>query len=74
MHRLCVPLWRPMGSYQEELEAYFVGKVPALITPDPIYDSAWKDRSRMMTTACGQVIVEIFVISRFTASQSIEEC
>lgn len=66
-----VPLWRPIGTPEQELQAYILGDAPALGNPDPIYESAWKDRCRLMTTSAGNVLIKISVITRFMREQGL---
>ena len=63
-YRLEVPLWRPVGSTEQELESYFLQATPALMSPDPIFDSAWKDRCKMVTTSSGTLYIEIYIVCR----------
>lgn len=70
-HSLEVPLWRPIGTPEQELQAFLLGDSPALANPDPIYESAWKDRCRLMTTASGVVSINISVITRFMKEQGL---
>ena len=70
-YMLEVPLWRPVGSPDQELKAYLLGETPSLSSPDPIYDSAWKDRCRMMTTSAGSVMIDVHVMTRYMTEQGI---
>lgn len=72
-HRLKIPLWRPVGTPDQELSSFLLGESPALINHEPIYESAWKDRCRLLTIASGEVEVELHVINRFMSQQGIEE-
>lgn len=71
IYQLEVPLWRPVGSADQELRAFMLGETPALLIPEPIYESAWKDRARMITTSSGTVKIELFIVTRYFADQGI---
>ncbi len=62
-----------MGSADEELDAYFLAKTPALVSPDPIFDSAWRDRCKMVTTATGTIYLEVYVMTRFSQFHGIDK-
>lgn len=70
-HRIEVSLWRPIGTPNQELRAYLLGEIPALVNQGPLYDSAWKDRCRLLTTSSGSIFIEIFVVTRFLKEQGI---
>jgi hypothetical protein len=72
-YQLSVPLWRPIGTADQELRSFLLGETPSLLIPDPIYDSAWKDRARMLTTSCGTVQFELYVTTRYLTDQGILE-
>ncbi len=71
-HILEVPLWRPLGSAEQELRAFLIGETPSLLTQDAIYESAWKDRARLLTTSSGKLRIELFIVTRFFKEQGIE--
>lgn len=71
-HRLEVNIWRPVGTPDQELESFLLGLSPALISHDPIYESAWKERCRILTVAAGIVYADIFVLTRHMRRQGIE--
>ena len=60
-----VNLWRPTGTSSEEMDSSYLGRVPALLTHEPIYDSAWDERCRLVTVPAGCVCLELFVMTRF---------
>ena len=60
-----VNLWRPTGTSSEEMDSSYLGRVPALLTHESIYDSAWDERCRLVTVPAGSVYVEMFVMTRF---------
>lgn len=72
-YQLDIPIWRPVGTADQELRSFMLGETPSLVVPDPIYDSAWKDRARMLTTSCGTVTVEFYLITRYLSEQGIVE-
>ena len=72
-HRLEVPLWRPSGNPEQELEAFLLGKTPALVSHEPLYESAWKERCRLVTVTAGKVFMEMYVVTRFSKKQGIDE-
>jgi hypothetical protein len=65
-------LWRPAGSAEAEVEAIMLGRVPALITSDPLYSTAWRERCRLVTVGAGTVYLEVFVMTRFMKAQNID--
>lgn len=72
LHVLDVPLWRPSGSPEQEMEAFFLGNTPALVTSEPIYETAWRDRCRLVTTAAGRVVIELFICTRNTRKHGVD--
>jgi hypothetical protein len=72
-YRLDISLWRPTGSSEQELSAFLLGNNPALITQDPIYESAWKERCRLITVAAGKVAVDVFVATRYLKKHGVDE-
>ena len=71
-HRLEIPLWRPSGNQEQELEAFLLGKTPALISHEPLYESAWKERCRLVTVTAGKVFMDIYVVTRFSKQQEVD--
>jgi hypothetical protein len=71
--KLDIPLWRPTGAVEDEMNAYFLGNSPSLVSPEPIYDSAWRERSRFITTSAGIVTIELFVVCRNTSHHGLDE-
>ena len=71
-HRLEIPLWRPSGNQEQELEAFLLGKTPALISHEPLYESAWKERCRLVTVTAGKVFMDIYVVTRFSKQQGLD--
>ena len=72
-HVLVVNLWRPVGTPDQELAAYLLGDTPALVSHDPIYETAWRERCRLVTVPAGQVTVNMFVLTRYTTKQGIDQ-
>eukprot|EP00599_Poterioochromonas_sp_BG-1_P005656 CAMPEP_0173144628 /NCGR_PEP_ID=MMETSP1105-20130129/7334_1 /TAXON_ID=2985 /ORGANISM="Ochromonas sp., Strain BG-1" /LENGTH=296 /DNA_ID=CAMNT_0014058321 /DNA_START=20 /DNA_END=910 /DNA_ORIENTATION=+ len=70
-YQLEVPLWRPVGTADQELRAFMLDETPSLLVPEPIYESAWKDRARMLTTSSGSVKIELFIATRYFEDQGI---
>lgn len=71
-HRIEIPLWRPTGSPEQELDGFLLGRMPALLTHQPIYETAWKDRCRLVTIAAGKIYLELFVVTRNMHKQGID--
>jgi B9 domain-containing protein 2 len=71
-YKLEVPLWRPVGTADQEMESYFMQTNPALISPDPIFDSAWKDRCKLVTTSTGTLYIEVYVVCRNRSSHGVD--
>lgn len=70
-HRLEVPLWRPLGNTEMELKSFLLGETPSLLHGETIYESAWRDRCRLLTTSSGKVTIEFFVVTRYFEEQGI---
>lgn len=68
-HRIEICLWRPIGSNEQELESYLLGSTLALTSHEPIYESAWRERCRLVTVSAGRISIDLFVITRFLAKQ-----
>ena len=71
--KMKVNLWRPTGSAEQELEAYLLGRTPALVNHEPIYDSAWRERCRLVTVPAGSINMEIFCMTRNLAKVGIDQ-
>jgi hypothetical protein len=54
------------------MDAFILGKVPALVNHEPIYESAWRERCRLVTRDCGKVIMDVFVSTRFMGAQGVD--
>jgi hypothetical protein len=71
-HTFDINLWRPIGTPDQELAAYLLGDTPALVDHDPIYETAWRERCRLVTVPAGTVSIQMFVMTRFTDAHSID--
>lgn len=67
-----VALWIPVGSTSQELDSYFLGRSPALLEQGPIYETAWKERCRLVTAPAGTVSVQLFVMARHIDRHKID--
>eukprot|EP01038_Epipyxis_sp_PR26KG_P014161 gene14161-19001_t len=72
-HKIQVKLWRPVGNPEQELGSFLLGQTPALLSHEPIYESSWKDRCRLVTVAAGELNLELFVATRYFKSVGIDE-
>ena len=54
-HTISIPCWRPTGTPNEELAAFFLGTMPQLLDDDLIYHKAVKERSFLVTVPAGKV-------------------
>jgi hypothetical protein len=61
-----------VGSATEELEASYLGRVTALVSHEPIYEAAWQERERLLTTPAGRVFVQVYVVTRHREKHSID--
>jgi hypothetical protein len=71
-HRLEVNLWRPTGTPEQELDSYMLGRTPALVSHEPLYETAWRERCRLVTMAAGKVYVDIMVVTRNTGKVGLD--
>ncbi len=55
------------------MDAMMLGRVPALITSEPLYESAWRERCRLVTVNAGKVFVEVFVVTRFRGVHGVDQ-
>ncbi len=73
LQRVEVHLWRPVGnSPEQELSSFLLGQTPALVSHDPIYETAWRERCRLVTVTAGKVYVDLYVASRFLKQQGVQ--
>jgi len=72
LHRIEVCMWRPTGSPEQEMDAFLLGRTPALVSHEPIYESAWKDRSRLVTVPSGKIFLDLFVVTRYLNKHDVE--
>ena len=66
------PTWRPIGSLQEEISAFFIGGQPQLATDNVIFNTAWDDRSRIKSQSSGTVHVQVDVVLRHAKQQQLD--
>ena len=59
-----VPTWRPVGSLREEIAAHFLGGTPQLRDIDVLFQEAWSDRCRLLTTTSGTIQLRFSVVHR----------
>lgn len=71
-HKMKVSMWRPTGNVEQELAAYLLGSTPALISHEPLYDSAWRERCRLVTTSAGSVRFDVTVLTRNTQRVGVD--
>lgn len=71
-HKIEVPIWRPSGSVEEEMHSYFLGRTPSLVSHEPIFESAWQSRCRLVTVGAGTVKLEVFALSRNTKPHNFD--
>ena len=71
-HKVSIQLWRPAGTPEQELSALLLGDTPALASADPLYESAWRERCRLISQAAGKVNLELFVVTRNLVYHSID--
>ena len=64
VHRMEVKLWRPSGTAEQELDSFMLGRTPALVSHEPLYESAWRERCRLVTVAAGKVLIDVMVVTR----------
>lgn len=72
-NRIELNLWRPVGTPDQELIQFLLGQTPALLSDDPIYETAWQERCRLLTVASGRVFIDLFVVTRFLVKQGLDE-
>lgn len=71
-HKIEVPIWRPSGTVEEEMHSFFLGRTPSLISHEPILESAWQNRCRLVTVSAGKVNIEVFVTTRHTKPHNFD--
>ena len=57
---------------EQEMDAFLLGRTPALVSHEPIYESAWKDRSRLVTVPSGKIFLDLFVVTRYLNKHDVE--
>ena len=66
-------LWRPIGTSEQEMEAFFLGKTPSLSSSNCLYTNAWKDRFRLVTASAGNIAIELQCMTRYLNKQGIDD-
>lgn len=61
-HKINIATWRPVGTLKEEISAQFLGGTPRLRDIGFLFEKAWSDRCRLLTTASGTVNVTVDVV------------
>jgi hypothetical protein len=49
------------------------GKIPSLVSHEPLYESAWRERCRLVTLPAGTITFEFYVITRLLKSHSVDK-
>jgi hypothetical protein len=66
-----VPCWRPIGTNEEELRAFFLNEFPVLLDEDVVYHKA-AFRNRLVTAPSGSVCLDITVVTRHFGEHSAD--
>ncbi len=69
-HEITCPIWRPAGSFREQISQLFLGGSAQLRNPDLIYSGA--DRYHLRTQAMGNIHLQLGVILRNFDKYGIE--
>jgi B9 domain-containing protein 2 len=64
-HKIDICLWRPIGNTEQELSSFLLGHSVSLLSHETLYESAWKDRCRLVTVSAGHVFINLNVVMRF---------
>lgn len=72
VHQLEVSCWRPTGSMQDELAAYFLGVTPQLLDTDVVFTRAWDKRCRLVTMPAGRIYLNLSIIARNFAEYDVD--
>lgn len=54
------------------LSAYFLGHVPTLVSDTPIYETARRDRCKLVTSNAGELHLRLFVLTRHFEIQNMD--
>jgi hypothetical protein len=60
-----------VGSTEQELNYFLLGHSPSLVSADPLYETAWRERCRLLTVAAGVVQVDLSVVTRHLKLQGV---
>ena len=73
-HTLECPLWRPLGSIENEVSAYHLGGAPRLAPQSKsiIYSRAWDERSAIPTVGTGVVHIQVDVILQHFGEDDVD--
>lgn len=69
-HELQCPTWVLSGTMTEQVQSFFVGSGPQLLSEDVIASSS--DRYRLQTIASGTVFISLYVLTRNFGKFGIE--
>ena len=70
-HEVSVPLWRPVGTPEQELSHFFVGGAPALAATSVLFSAA-SERFRLVTAPSGTVHLRLECMHRFLQDEDVE--
>lgn len=71
-HELSVPTWRPLGTPEQELAAFFLGGVPRLKTTTVLFSSAYDQRFKHVTASAGTVHLRLEILLRHFDKHDVE--
>ena len=72
LHEVSVPTWRPLGTPEQELAAFFLGGVPRLKTTTVLFSSAHDQRFKHVTASAGTVHLRLEILLRHFDKHEIE--
>ena len=72
LHEVSVPTWRPLGTPEQELAAFFLGGVPRLKTTTVLFSSAHDQRFKHVTASAGTVHLRLEILLRHFDKNEIE--
>ena len=62
-----------MGNTEQELTSFLLGHNLSLLSHEVLYETAWKDRCRLVTVSAGHVVIKLNVVKRFFSKHDIDE-
>jgi hypothetical protein len=71
VHDISCPVWRPLGSLEEERAAFFLGAMPTLVAPEAALAAA-AARGELTTAGTGRVHARLEVVFRGVEAAGIE--